>query len=810
MNLTRTRAARIMMVGATLGMTIGLASSGLTAAAADDPEPPPTAEQATGSESADAEPAAPPPTEPVDPTPEPAEPTLPTTEPVADTTPPAGDPSAESTPTAEIDPSASPSTESQSDSMQPAPTESASVPPAGSVEPAPAPAPTATPASTESTDVESPSIDTPTVDVAAASTAGIVVEGMCDSFHDFKIRVSAAVEASFVIEGSPAGTYTVRPPQQSTVIVVPADRDGDGRIRVVPWVAGMEQQPVLIDVRDCTPPDPLTIRKYCSGSDFYIDVTAGYQLTAIVEGVGSFALGAGQTATVQPQDVGDLGGWDGDRIIKIFYVFPNDPTWREWAPNYYNGSNQGEYFDTCPPGPPSGLTAAVAPTNELRAGQVRLSWSEPSKTGGEPITDYRIERSTNGTTWAILTDSISTATSSTVSGLTNGTPYQFRVSAFNSEKWGTISNVVSVTPRGTPPAATGLSATVAPTGGLREGQVRLAWSAPSSDGGEPITDYVLQHSLDGVNWATVSDGVSTTRAFTISGLRGGASYRFRVSAKNSFGVGTPSAAVATKLPTRPSAPTGVVATRSPGTIRLTWAAPANGGVAITDYVIQRSLNGRTWVTMPDTVSTSRVYTNSRLSPGIRLWYRVIAKNALGTGSPSAAITVVTPTRPSAPRSLTAHPYSGSASLDWYAPVNNGGAAITDYVIQRSTDGKAWTTLNDGVSTSRWSRASSLSNGRRYYFRVAARNALGIGPFSAAVGVTPRTVPGSIPGLRGSIRLQQRHLVVEHAIQRWCPDPLLPSPILERVLLGADEHNVVSEHVDHKRLPLLLVPCRGCE
>ena len=62
MNLTRTRAARILMVGATLGMTIGLASSGLTAAAADDPEPPttqqvapsnPSTENRTGSTAAD-------------------------------------------------------------------------------------------------------------------------------------------------------------------------------------------------------------------------------------------------------------------------------------------------------------------------------------------------------------------------------------------------------------------------------------------------------------------------------------------------------------------------------------------------------------------------------------------------------------------------------------------------------------------------------------------------------------------------------------------------------------------------------------
>ena len=40
MNLTRTRVARILIVGATLGMTIGLASSGLTAAAAEPPTAP--------------------------------------------------------------------------------------------------------------------------------------------------------------------------------------------------------------------------------------------------------------------------------------------------------------------------------------------------------------------------------------------------------------------------------------------------------------------------------------------------------------------------------------------------------------------------------------------------------------------------------------------------------------------------------------------------------------------------------------------------------------------------------------------------
>ena len=56
MNLTRTRVARILMVGATLGMTIGLAASGLTAAAAGDTCETPAAEQLANTEQATVDP----------------------------------------------------------------------------------------------------------------------------------------------------------------------------------------------------------------------------------------------------------------------------------------------------------------------------------------------------------------------------------------------------------------------------------------------------------------------------------------------------------------------------------------------------------------------------------------------------------------------------------------------------------------------------------------------------------------------------------------------------------------------------------
>jgi hypothetical protein len=74
---------------------------------------------------------------------------------------------------------------------------------------------------------------------------------------------------------------------------------------------------------------------------------------------------------------------------------------------------------------------------------VKIAWRAPGwDGGGPPISGYKIEQSENdGTTWATaVADTGSTVPVYTVTGLTNGTAYNFRVSALTSAETGTASD----------------------------------------------------------------------------------------------------------------------------------------------------------------------------------------------------------------------------------------------------------------------------------------------------------------------------------------------------------------------------------
>jgi hypothetical protein len=96
---------------------------------------------------------------------------------------------------------------------------------------------------------------------------------------------------------------------------------------------------------------------------------------------------------------------------------------------------------------------ANAPTNVIAVAgnaQVTLAWTTSTWNGGVyNITGYQIQQSTDGgSTWSTaVADTGSTDTAKTITGLTNGNKYLFRVGAINTAGTGAYSaNSISVTP----------------------------------------------------------------------------------------------------------------------------------------------------------------------------------------------------------------------------------------------------------------------------------------------------------------------------------------------------------------------------
>ena len=392
------------------------------------------------------------------------------------------------------------------------------------------------------------------------------------------------------------------------------------------------------------------------------------------------------------------------------------------------------------PTAPISLTSTIIDVNSIT-----LSWSPPTLNGGSPVLDYQIDYSLDsGSNWLSYSDSITSSTSSVVNGLTPLAQYSFRVKAVNKVGTSVPSNTTTITMSTLPNAPTNLLLV-----GKTDTSVDFSWTAPTSNGGRDITDYIVEFSVgsSGV-WSVFSDSVSTTARVNVTGLTAATSYLFRVKSVTTLGssaYSNPTLSVATSGAIT-SAPLNLIATTGNGQVQLAWTVPATiGNSAITDYLVEISSNaGSSWTVVNDGVSTSVSYTVGGLSNGQSYQFRVAAINAIGTSAYSNTVSTNVLDIPS--QVLNLSPTVGapkSIALAWNVPTSSNGSNIIDYVVDYSSNaGVTYTVFVDGVSATPGATITGLLDNTNYLVRVRAKNGVGEGINSAVVNATTWNVPGA--------------------------------------------------------------------
>ena len=403
------------------------------------------------------------------------------------------------------------------------------------------------------------------------------------------------------------------------------------------------------------------------------------------------------------------------------------------------------------PGTPTGLATTI---DDRR---IDLVWNAPSANGA-PITGYAVECRLGGTAIASGNCGSSTftrfttisGTSTTISGLANGTPYDIRVRASNragSSGWATIT----ATPAARPRIPTNVQATA------RGRNIDVSWTEPAS-GGSPITSYTVESCSGGcTSWrSTTVSGSPPATSTIIGGLATGTTYRVRVRAVNSAGESGWSAIDTATTPTLPGTPTGltVAVGASPGELTANWTAPVAVS-GISHYNVQRCTARANnsgvwsctsgWSNAGTAPSTSHTITGLTGSTGYSV--RVQAVNAAGVSGWSNIASAITspPQIPGVPSNLTATANNRQVRLSWTAPPANG-ARIARYTI---TCTGSTTNVNhvcdraDGTYTTSGTSytISGLTNGNSYSFTVSATNSAGTGGTASLSNIIPATRPG---------------------------------------------------------------------
>jgi subtilisin family serine protease len=260
----------------------------------------------------------------------------------------------------------------------------------------------------------------------------------------------------------------------------------------------------------------------------------------------------------------------------------------------------------------------------------------------------------------------------------------------------------------------------------------VTWEEVPAGNGSEITAYTATATPGGKS-CTVLSGTTCT----ITGLTTGTKYVVSVTATNSSGVGTQGFA-----DYLPGTPQNVKATAADKSAVVSWDdGTASDGPPITAFTATATPGGKSC-----TVPSGTTCTITELVKNTKYSISVTAKNRVGFGPASTAVSVTPGGLPGAVTSLVAATQKNALELSWVQAAGDG-AEVTYTATATPGGGTCTSTATEVTKCS----IAGLINGTEYTVSVIGENTYGKGAETTAIGLADGApeVPVTLMSLVGS-------------------------------------------------------------
>uniref|UniRef100_A0A3B5QQ59 Titin n=1 Tax=Xiphophorus maculatus TaxID=8083 RepID=A0A3B5QQ59_XIPMA len=400
---------------------------------------------------------------------------------------------------------------------------------------------------------------------------------------------------------------------------------------------------------------------------------------------------------------------------------------------------------------------------DVTRGKVTLCWDPPLLDGGAEITNYIVEkRDSSKRSYSAVTNKCTNTTytledlsekttfffqkrekktvrfykvitkkpiiecAHKVLNLSEDMEYEFRVMAVNDAGFGPPSNI-SLPIKAAEPKDIPCAPSVVCVSDSTNTSISLEWTKPVDDGGMEIIGYIIEMVKgEGTEWKRVNEELVSETNYVVTGLQTGAEYKFHVAAVNHVGRGEdkeiPEPVQAVDRLTPPQVDIDA-------TFKQTHIVKAGGSICLGIHFRGKPIPSATWVkeegelsgmseiTTIDGYSSLSIENCSRYDTGK---YTVNLENS--SGSKAVAFVVKVMDTPGPPQAVAFKEVSrGSVTLVWEPPVNDGGARIHHYIVERREANK-WVVV--GNTKNLTFAVEKLNKGDEYDFRVKAKNEAG--------------------------------------------------------------------------------------